>query len=246
MHPNIEEERLSIEGCGDVQWTGKVLVVDDDRDICEMARIALESEGFEVDMAHDGATALERVHHERYKVVVLDIMLPAVDGWEICRQIREGPHRGTPIIMLTAKSSEADRVLGLQIGADDYVVKPFSPRELAFRAKALIRRSNDYNRPKVISMEGLKVDIAGYVVEVGAETVDLAPKEFEILALLVQHPGQIFSREEILQHIWGYDYQGTTRTVDEHIKRLRRKIHAGEHTYIQTVWGVGYKFEVSQ
>ena len=229
-----------------MKWTGKVLIVDDDRDICEMARIALESEGFEVDVTYDGATALELTHAESYKVVILDIMLPVVDGWEICRQIREGPHRGTPIIMLTAKSSEADRILGLQIGADDYVVKPFSPRELAFRAKALIRRSNDYNRAKVIKMEDLRVDIGGYVVELGDEAVDLAPKEFEILALLIQHPGQIFSREEILQHIWGYDYQGTTRTVDEHIKRLRRKIHAGEHTYIQTVWGVGYKFEVSQ
>ncbi|MFO8060125.1 MAG: response regulator transcription factor [Bacillota bacterium] len=229
-----------------MRWTGDVLVVDDDRDICEMVKIALEAEGFQVDVAYDGQTGLDMSQSREYRVIILDIMLPAIDGWEICRQIRSGPHRATPIIMLTAKSSEADKVLGLQIGADDYVVKPFSPRELAYRAKALIRRTDDYNKAKVISIANLKVDIGGYAVELGDERLDLAPKEFEVLALLIQHPGQTFSREDILQRIWGYDYQGNTRTVDEHIKRLRQKIHSGSYTYIQTVWGVGYKFEVKQ
>ncbi len=227
-----------------MKWTGKALVVDDDRDICEMVSIALKADGFRVDTAFDGKTALDLMNGSDYEVVILDIMLPVLDGWEVCRRIRSGPQRRIPIIMLTAKTSEADRIMGLQVGADDYVVKPFSPRELATRVQALIRRSKEYNRAKVISVSGLTVDISGYRVLCGDKTIELSPKEFELLALLVQHPGRLFSRDEILNSIWGYDYTGSTRTVDEHVKRLRRKLDTERFQYIQTVWGIGYKFEV--
>jgi len=227
-----------------MKWTGKALVVDDDRDICEMVSIALKADGFQVDTAFDGKTALDLMNGSDYEVVVLDIMLPVLDGWEVCRRIRNGPQRRVPIIMLTAKTSEADRIMGLKVGADDYVVKPFSPRELATRVQALIRRSKEYNRAKVISVSGLTVDISGYRVLCGDKTIELSPKEFELLALLVQHPGRLFSRDEILNSIWGYDYTGSTRTVDEHVKRLRRKLDTEGFQYIQTVWGIGYKFEV--
>jgi DNA-binding response OmpR family regulator len=227
-----------------MQWTGKVLVVDDDKDICDMVSIALKAEGFQVDTAFDGKTALDLMNDNNYEVIVLDIMLPVLDGWEVCRRIRSGPQKGVSIIMLTAKTSEADRILGFQIGADDYVVKPFSPRELTIRVQALIRRSREYNKAKVINVSGLTVDISGYRVLSGDKNIEMSPKEFELLALLIQQPGQLFSREEILQRIWGYDYQGNTRTVDEHIKRLRQKLDTGQFQYIQTVWGIGYKFEV--
>lgn len=184
-----------------MQWTGKVLVVDDDRDICDMVSIALKAESFGVDTAFDGKTALDLIESNEYEVVILDIMLPVLDGWEVCRKVRNGPKRRVPIIMLTAKTSEADRILGLQIGADDYVVKPFSPRELTIRVQALIRRSKEYNRAKVITVSGLTVDISGYRAISGNKAIELSPKEFELLALLIQHPGQLFSREEILQSV---------------------------------------------
>jgi len=229
-----------------LQWTGRVLVVDDDEDICKVVKIALEAEGFQVDMAFDGKTGLDLVNCREYDVIILDIMLPVLDGWEVCRRIRKGSDRGIPIIMLTAKTEESDRILGLKIGADDYVIKPFSPRELAFRAKALIRRTKKYNKAKVINIANLSVDIGGYRVLLNEKEIELSPKEFELLALLIEYPGQIFSREDVLRNIWGYDFLGNSRTVDEHIKRLRHKLDAGQYQYIQTVWGVGYKFEAKE
>ncbi len=228
-----------------MQWTGNILVVDDDSDICDMVSIVLKAEGFAVDTAFDGKTALDLIDKNDYEVVILDIMLPVLDGWEVCRRIRRGLRKGIPIIMLTAKASEADRILGLQIGADDYVVKPFSPRELATRVKALIRRAKEYNIAKVITISDLTVDISSYRVLRNNKPIELSPKEFELLSLLIQQPGRLFSRDEILQRIWGYDYSGSTRTVDEHIKRLRQKLNTNRYQYIQTVWGIGYKFEVN-
>jgi DNA-binding response OmpR family regulator len=229
-----------------LQWTGSVLVVDDDEDICKVVKIALEAEGFQVDMAYDGKTGLDLVYCKVYDVIILDIMLPVLDGWEVCRRIRKGSDPGIPIIMLTAKTDESDRILGLKIGADDYVIKPFSPRELAFRAKALIRRTKKYNKDKVIRTADLTIDVGGHRVLLDEKEIELSPKEFELLALLIEYPGQIFSREDVLRHIWRYDFLGNSRTVDEHIKRLRQKLGTGKYQYIQTVWGVGYKFEVKQ
>ena len=175
-----------------MQWTGRVLVVDDDKDICEMVAIALKAGGLDVDTTFDGKSALDLFNMNNYDVIVLDVMLPIIDGWEVCRKIRNSPGKGVSIIMLTAKTSEADRVLGLKIGADDYVVKPFSPRELTYRVKALIRRSKNYNMAKVITISGLTVDISGYRVVSNDTNVEMSPKEFELLSLLIQHPGQVF------------------------------------------------------
>lgn len=231
----------------------KVLIVDDDEHICDLVRIVLEADGFQVDMAFEGNLALQNIEGRQYDLVILDIMLPGVDGWEICRRIRNSPARKTPVIMLTAKGEEIDRILGLEVGADDYITKPFSPRELLARVKALLRRVTDYNEDSAavtpLRSGNLVVDTDKYTVTVNERPVELTPKEIQLLALMARNSGKVFPREFLLEHIWGYSHPGgSLRTIDEHIKRLRSKLSAADqkYTYIQTVWGIGYKFEVKK
>jgi len=227
----------------------KVLVVDDDKHICEMVRIALEAEGFVVAEAYDGNEGLKKALSGNYAVLLLDIMLPETDGWNICRQIRDSSVRGLPIIMLTARGEEVDRVLGLELGADDYVTKPFSPREVVARVKALIRRSDSYNIARQqLNYGNLQIDPNNLTARFGNETIELTPKEMALLNILARQPGIPLTREELLKEVWGFDDStAMTRTVDEHVKRVRAKIARLDphNEYIQTVWGVGYKFEVN-
>ncbi|MDR5676584.1 MAG: response regulator transcription factor [Armatimonadota bacterium] len=228
----------------------KVLVVDDEPHIVELVRYNLEREGFQVSVAYDGHEALQRARAERPDLIVLDLMLPYVDGLEVCRALRR--ESTVPILMLTAKDGELDRVLGLETGADDYVTKPFSPRELVARVRAILRRA----RPESAAGAGQPQLVAGDLVldpntrEVflAGRPVDLTTKEFDLLRLLMAHPNRVFTRDALLEHVWGYDYLGSTRTVDMHISRLRDKIEddPASPTYIVTVRGVGYKFKVPE
>jgi len=222
----------------------KVLVVDDEDSVRELIELYLKKEGFEVIHARDGREALRLngVHHP--DLVILDLMLPGLDGREVCRQIRV--NSSVPIIMLTARVDEVDRIVGLELGADDYVVKPFSPRELVARVKAVLRRgSSREEEVETLVFRGLRVDRVQHRVEVDGEEVHLTPTEFRLLWCLAGRPGRVFTRAELLDRIWGYDSESDARTVDVHIKRLRQKTHASESRpfAITTVWGLGYKFE---
>ncbi len=226
----------------------RIIVIDDDEHVCELVRIALEAEGFLVDEAFDGEDGMNKIRDNDYCIVLLDIMLPEKDGWEICREIRNSNSKNVPIIMLTARGEEVDRVLGLELGADDYITKPFSPREMVARIKALLRRTLEYNREEdVIECGNLTIDSCKYKVKVHNHELDFTPKELDLLILLAKNVGKPLTREELLKRVWGFDDPaGSTRTIDEHIKRIRSKIqqYEYEHTYIHTVWGIGYKFEV--
>jgi len=224
----------------------KILVVDDEPHILELVKYNLAQEGYEVLTAHDGAQAVARVRDAQPDLIILDIMLPYVDGLEVCRQIRRDS--AVPIIMLTAKGGELERVVGLEIGADDYVTKPFSPRELVARVRAILRRTTADTSPGQagpLRGGGLVLDPTTHEVTLDGRAVDLTAKEFELLRLLLSHPNRVFTRDFLLEHIWGYDYYGSTRTVDMHISRLREKIEDDptSPTYIVTVRGVGYKFK---
>ena len=222
----------------------KVLVVDDEEAVRELIELYLTKEGFEVIHAREGREAL-RVNGEQHPdLVILDLMLPGLDGWEVCRQIRTGSR--VPIIMLTARGEEVDRVVGLEIGADDYVVKPFSPRELVARVKAVLRRGSAPGEEKeMLSFPELRIDRVRHRVEVNGEEVHLTPTEFRLLWCLASRPGRVFSRAELLDRIWGYDSESDARTVDVHVKRLRQKTGSAESRSfsITTVWGLGYRFE---
>lgn len=224
----------------------RILVVDDEPHILELVKYNLAQEGYEVLTAHDGAQAVARARDSQPDLIILDIMLPYVDGLEVCRQIRRDS--AVPIIMLTAKGGELERVVGLEIGADDYVTKPFSPRELVARVRAILRRTGAEalpGQPGPLRGGRLILDPNTHEVTLDGRTVDLTAKEFELLRLLLSHPNRVFTRDFLLEHIWGYDYYGSTRTVDMHISRLREKIEddPGSPTYIVTVRGVGYKFK---
>ncbi|HEV8354377.1 MAG TPA: response regulator transcription factor [bacterium] len=223
----------------------KILVVDDEPHIVELVRYNLLQEGFEVITAHDGGEALTRTRSDHPDLIVLDIMLPYVDGLEVCRQVRR--ESGVPIIMLTAKDGELERVVGLELGADDYVTKPFSPRELVARVRAILRRTAPAadGTAGPLASGGLALDPATHEASLNGRPVDLTAKEFDLLRLLMSHPNRVFTRDFLLEHIWGYDYYGSTRTVDMHISRLREKIEDDPvaPTYIITVRGVGYKFK---
>lgn len=223
----------------------KVLVVDDEEHICELVRTYFNEE-FDIAVAYDGLTALQMYSEERFDLLLLDIMLPGINGWDVCRRIRQ--QGTTPIIMLTAKGEEIDKILGLELGADDYVTKPFNPRELLARARAVLRRFKGIREEsaQVIEYPGLVVNKSNRRVAVNAQEVELTIKEFDLLWLFATNPGMVFSREHIMQKIWGFDYLGASRAIDSTIKRLRRKLEAIPEApvYIQTVWGVGYKFEV--
>lgn len=226
----------------------KVLVVDDDPNVLELISLYLVKEGFAVVTAEDGRAAVGKHGSERPDLVILDIMLPEVDGWDVCKEIRR--HSKTPIIVLSAKDEDYDRILGLELGADDYVTKPFNPRELVARVKAVLRRFEDgqlHTRELVIEYPHLYINRADYVVKDSRGKVPLTAKEVDILWLLASHPGKVFTREQILNRVWGYDFAGDSRTVDTHIKRIRQKLGRSPDRgwEIETVWGVGYRFEVS-
>ncbi len=221
----------------------KILIADDDQIVHEALRIYLNAEGFETVDVFDGAAALENITPE-VVLCVLDIMMPKLSGIEVCREIRKTSQ--LPILMLTAKGEEIDRIVGLELGADDYIVKPFSPREVVARIKAVLRRTNE--QPKsdsaIVSYNGLTIDLKSYSVTLRGEPVICTPKEIEILHMLASNPGQVFTREQLLSRVWGYDFAGETRTVDTHIKRIRAKLDStGLGWSIKTIYGVGYKFE---
>ena len=227
----------------------KILIADDDQNIRQLLKMTLEVEGYDTLFAEDGQQALETFEENQVDLVILDIMMPRLDGWEVCRKIRE--KSDIPIIMLTAKDDEVDTILGLKLGADDYISKPFSPKELVARMEAILRRiKNETEKEEVsndiLSFPGLAIDKNKRQVELAEEEIELSPKEFDILWELAHRPGQVYSREKLLDRVWGYDYIGMPRTVDVHIKRLRAKLEKNrtDYNYIQTVWGVGYKFEV--
>jgi DNA-binding response OmpR family regulator len=224
----------------------KVLVVDDEKLIVKGIRFSLEQDGMEVDCAYDGEEALEAAKKKEYDVVLLDVMLPKITGFEVCQQIRE--FSNMPIIMLTAKGDDMDKILGLEYGADDYITKPFNILEVKARIKAIMRRSTKKaaeTQAKVIKFEDLKIDCESRRVYVGNKEVNLTAKEFDLLELLIFNPNKVYSRENLLNIVWGYDYPGDVRTVDVHIRRLREKIedNPSEPKYIHTKWGVGYFFQ---
>lgn len=223
----------------------KVLVVDDERTIREVLRRYLEREGFQVSEAQDGAEALAAASQDPPDLVVLDLMLPKVDGLEVARQLRS--ERRVPIVMLTAKGELEDRIEGLELGADDYIVKPFSPREVMLRVNAVLRRAAEgtIDAGEVVEASGLRLDPGTRQVSLAANPVDLTAKEFDLLYFLMQHPQQVFSREQLLDHVWGYEFYGDPSTVTVHIRRLREKIEEdpSEPKRLRTVWGVGYKYD---
>ena len=223
----------------------KILVADDDEKIVELIALYLEKEGYAVLTAQNGEEALQKIELEGPDLVVLDIMMPVKDGWEVCREIRE--RCCVPVIMLTARGEDYDKILGLELGADDYMTKPFNPRELVARVKAVLRRGGrEGEEREILQYRDLVINRAQFSVTKGGEAVPLTRKELELLWLLAGRPNRVFSREQLLQAVWGYDYTGDTRTVDTHIKRLRRKLGPGGSCRIATVWGVGYKFEVDK
>ena len=227
----------------------KILVVDDDANICELLRLYLEKEGFEVVMAHDGEEAVAKFESEKPSLILLDIMMPKLDGWQVCRQIRQ--KSDCPIIMLTAKGETFDKVLGLELGADDYVVKPFDTKEIVARIKAVLRRSSPAGTAegevKEVSYDKLTVNMTRYELKVEGKVVDAPPKELELLFHLASHPNRVFTRDQLLDEVWGFEYYGDSRTVDVHIKRLREKLEGvSDQWSLKTVWGVGYKFEVKE
>lgn len=235
-----------------VEQNSRILVVDDEERIRRLVRMYLERSGFQVDEAEDGKTALDMTLGGSYSLIILDLMLPGMDGRDVCAQIRQ--YYQTPIIMLTAAGDEMNRIQGFELGADDYVVKPFSPRELVMRVKALLKRAGEPEVSKndlqqVLTFAGLIIHMDARRVEVANREVSLTPKEFDLLVYMAQRPDKVFGREELLRDVWNYQFYGDQRTVDTHVKRLREKL--GQYSeqvsrYIVTVWGVGYKFEVSE
>ncbi|MCX7772671.1 MAG: response regulator transcription factor [Clostridia bacterium] len=221
-----------------------VLVVDDDINICEIIRIYLEKDNFQVSVAYDGKKALDIFKDKAPDIVILDIMLPGMDGWQVCREIRK--LSAIPIIMLSAKDETFNKVLGLELGADDYMVKPFEPKELIARIRAVLRRYDRHEEvPQQLVFPGLVINKSNYTVKLNGNDLELPPKELELLYFLAANPNKVFTREQLLENVWGFDFYGDTRTVDVHIKRLREKFEAGDYKWqIKTVWGVGYKFEV--
>ena len=223
----------------------KILLVDDDPNIRQLVNLYLQKEGFEVMMADRGDEALKMFKASPPNLMLLDIMLPGMDGWQVCREVRKISN--IPIIMLTAKDETFDKVLGLELGADDYVAKPFDMKELVARIKAVSRRFQAADAPeKELVFPGLTININQYTVMYMGKELEMPPKELELLYFLASHPGMVFTREQLLEQVWGYDYFGDSRTVDVHVKRLREKLTEGEKLgwQIKTVWGVGYKFEV--
>ncbi len=229
----------------------KILIVDDDPSISELISLYLNKERYDTKCVEDGEEALKAFESYKPDLILLDLMLPGMDGYQVCREIRS--KSDTPVIMLSAKGEVFDKVLGLELGADDYMIKPFDSKELVARVKAVLRRSGSrkqkQDRDQVgdyVEYEDLIVNLTNYSVIYKGHTVDMPPKELELLYFLASSPNQVFTREQLLDHIWGYEYLGDTRTVDVHIKRLREKLQDNANWAISTVWGIGYKFEVKR
>ncbi len=223
----------------------KILVVDDDKNICELLRMYLEKEGYSVVMAHNGVDAVNVFNTENPDLVLLDIMLPQLDGWQVCREIRKVSEK--PIIMLTAKDETFDKVLGLELGADDYVTKPFDTKEIVARIKAVLRRISAVNKTdemKEVHYDKLSINLTNYEMKVDGVVVDTPPKELELIYHLASNPDRVFTRDQLLDQVWGYEYYGDSRTIDVHIKRLRDKLKdVSPEWELRTIWRVGYKFE---
>ncbi len=226
----------------------KILVVDDDVNICDLLRLYFENEGYEVKTANDGAEGVSFFKMYDPDLVLLDIMLPKKDGWQVCREIREVS--GKPIIMITAKGEVFDKVLGLELGADDFVVKPFDMKELSARVKAVLRRYSAHDNQandEVIKFDNIEISIEKYELKLKGKAIDIPPKELELLYFLALNCNRVFSRNQLLDKVWGFDYLGDSRTVDVHVKRLREKLEGVSDKWVlKTVWGVGYKFELLQ
>ena len=225
----------------------KVLVVDDEKLIVKGIRFSLEQDGMEVDCAYDGEEALSLASSNQYDVILLDVMLPKLTGFEVCQQIRESSD--VPIIMLTAKGEVFDKVLGLELGADDYVVKPFETKEVVARIKAVLRRygSNAEEQVKEVRYDKLSINLTNYELKVDGVAIDTPPKEMELIYHLASNPNRVFTRDQLLDEVWGFDYYGDSRTVDVHVKRLREKLEGVSDKWaLKTVWGVGYKFELKE
>ena len=221
-----------------------ILVVDDEQNIVKLARLYLNKDGYQVEAAYDGAEALEKAKSLRPDLIILDIMMPEMDGLAVCRELRKTSN--VPIIILTARDDDIDRIVGLELGADDYMTKPFNPRELVARVRAVLRRaSNETPAQPVLEADGVRLDSASREVTVEGEQVTLRAKEFDLLAAFMSHTGTVLDRERLLQLVWGSDYYGDTRTIDVHVAWLREKLAGAKRVKIQTVWGVGYKLVVS-
>ena len=222
----------------------KILVVDDDVNICELLRLYLEKEGYTVSIVNDGESAVKSFGEIQPDLMLLDIMLPRLDGWQVCREIRKFSDK--PIIMLTAKGETFDKVLGLELGADDYVVKPFDAKEVVARVKAVLRRSAGAPAAdiKQVEYDKLKINLTNYELWVDGKRIDTPPKELELIYHLASNPNRVFTRDQLLDEVWGFDYYGDSRTVDVHVKRLREKLEGVSDKWeLKTVWSVGYKFE---
>lgn len=226
----------------------KILVVDDDSNICELLRLYLEKEGYAVKIVNDGVSAVNAFKQESPDLMILDIMLPKLDGWQVCREIRKFSDK--PIIMLTAKGETFDKVLGLELGADDYMTKPFDTKEMVARIKAVLRRTGaaaTADAVKEVNFENLSVNLTNYEMKVNGTPVDTPPKELELIYHLASNPNRVFTRDQLLDEVWGFDYYGDSRTVDVHVKRLREKLEGVSDKWeLKTVWGVGYKFETKE
>ncbi|MBQ3150016.1 MAG: response regulator transcription factor [Clostridia bacterium] len=225
--------------------TEKILIVDDDTNICELLRLYLEKDGYSTVIANDGMAAVQKFREENPDLILLDIMLPRLDGWQVCREIRKTS--STPIIMLTAKGETFDKVLGLELGADDYVTKPFDAKEIVARVKAVLRRTQSQSGADVkeVRFDNLVINLTNYELRVNGEKVDTPPKELELIYHLASNPNRVFTRDQLLDAVWGFDYYGdSSRTVDVHVKRLREKLEGVSDKWdLKTVWSVGYKFE---
>lgn len=225
----------------------KLLIVDDDRNICDLLRLYFENEGYEVKTANDGNEGINYFKLYDPDLVLLDIMMPNKDGWQVCREIREISQK--PVIMITAKGETFDKVIGLELGADDFVVKPFEMRELSARIKAVLRRSHSTepqsNDNDILTFDNMEISLARYELKLNGKSVDVPPKELELLYFLASNSNHVFTRDQLLDKVWGFDYLGDSRTVDVHVKRLREKLEGiSDKWLLKTVWGVGYKFEV--
>lgn len=224
----------------------KILIVDDDENICELLRLYLEKDGFSTIVANDGGQALSVAQINNPDLILLDIMMPVLDGWQVCREIRKTSN--VPIIMLTAKGETFDKVLGLELGADDYITKPFDSKEVVARIKAVLRRMGENDKAdgvREVRYDKLRINITNYELEVNGEQIDTPPKELELVYHLASNPNRVYTRDQLLDEVWGFDYYGDSRTVDVHVKRLREKLEGiSDKWSLKTVWGVGYKFEV--
>ena len=233
---------------GKIMATEKILVVDDDNNICELLRLYLEKEGYAVSLAHTGMQAVRMFNEQQPDLMLLDIMLPELDGWQVCREVRKNSNK--PIIMLTAKGETFDKVLGLELGADDYITKPFEAKEVLARIKAVLRRTSGSaqaepaEKIKQVSYDNLTINLTNYELTVKGKRVEAPPKEMELLYHLASNPNRVYTRDQLLDEVWGFEYYGDSRTVDVHIKRIREKLEdVSDKWELRTVWSVGYKFE---